>query len=601
MISFRKMRFVIKTLAVFLLPLLTHLPVFSLDTSDSLLIVFKNELLRKKTYDHQKEVRISKIKNAIVSCPENDLKALYNLNLSLCNEYSTYQRDSALTYAQRLLQIATKITDTSKINNARLKLGQVLISAGMFKEAFDCLNIKSIPTENMQMKGEHYSLMVWLYWSMADYNNDKIYSPYYLQKHREYNDSISLHAVPDPFELDLAIRFSDTTKANQLKNYRYYIHYLSKDSKDPHKTARTAYRLSTYFSGQEKIDLLLIAAINDIRSSTKETLAIIKLGEEFYKRGDMKNADMALQQAMEEAVFYGARSRKVEISSILPYVTAEKMLQSERYIIAGILLSVILASITIGIWYSRKRLKLLNKKIQTQNSDMQKALSALEQSQQENTRIMKIVAHDLRSPMAATISIASMLLEGDNLLPEDKEMLELMKTSSIHSLEMISDLLNMNTTAEGLKKGPVEMHTLLRYCVDLLKLKANDKKQEITLKTQEIVATVNREKIWRVISNLIVNAIKFSPEGSVIGVEMHQEQNAVLIAIKDNGIGIPENLKDKIFQMFTDARRAGTSGEQSFGLGLAISRQIVEAHGGQIWFHSLTGDGTTFYVELPKV
>lgn len=255
--------------------------------------------------------------------------------------------------------------------------------------------------------------------------------------------------------------------------------------------------------------------------------------------------------------------------------------------------------VIIVIRQNLKRTKRINELITTQNADMQKALTALEQSQEENTRIMKIVAHDLRSPMAATISITSMLLENDNLLPEDKEMLELMKTSSLHSLEMISDLLNMNTTATGLKKEPVEVHTLLRYCVDLLKFKANDKKQEITLKTQEIVAKVNREKIWRVISNLIVNAIKFSPEGSLIRVEMHQEQEAVLIAIKDNGIGIPENLKDKIFQMFTDARRTGTSGEQSFGLGLAISRQIVEAHGGQIWFESNLNGGTVFYIKLP--
>lgn len=256
-------------------------------------------------------------------------------------------------------------------------------------------------------------------------------------------------------------------------------------------------------------------------------------------------------------------------------------------------------AVIIAIRQNLKRTKRINELITTQNTEIKEALAALEQSQEENTRIMKIVAHDLRSPMAATVSITSMMLENDNLLPEDREMLELMKTSSLHSLEMISDLLSMNTTATELKKEPVEMHTLLGYCVDLLKFKAHDKKQEIILKTQDVAARVNREKIWRVISNLIVNAIKFSPEGSSIQVELHPEQDAVLIAIKDNGIGIPEKLKDKIFQMFTDARRTGTSGEQSFGLGLAISRQIVEAHGGQIWFEGNPNGGTIFYIKLP--
>ncbi|RYF30507.1 MAG: ATP-binding protein, partial [Comamonadaceae bacterium] len=100
-------------------------------------------------------------------------------------------------------------------------------------------------------------------------------------------------------------------------------------------------------------------------------------------------------------------------------------------------------------------------------------------------------------------------------------------------------------------------------------------------------------------SNLLVNAIKFSPEGSEINVFMESQVESVLIRIADQGIGIPENLKGKIFNMFTDARRAGTAGEQSFGLGLAISRQIVEAHGGKIWFENNEEIGTTFYLELP--
>ncbi|HEY9197579.1 MAG TPA: ATP-binding protein [Mucilaginibacter sp.] len=73
----------------------------------------------------------------------------------------------------------------------------------------------------------------------------------------------------------------------------------------------------------------------------------------------------------------------------------------------------------------------------------------------------------------------------------------------------------------------------------------------------------------------------------------------VLISVEDHGIGIPDEMKDKIFDMFTQAKRSGTAGEQAFGLGLAISKQIIEAHSGRIWFESLPGNGTTFYVELP--
>lgn len=270
------------------------------------------------------------------------------------------------------------------------------------------------------------------------------------------------------------------------------------------------------------------------------------------------------------------------------------------YLLAFVIFSLMVVTILAGVWYSLRRSKELNNKLAQKNEQLQLALDSLEQSQLENTRIMKIVAHDLRNPIAAAVSIATLLLESEQLPHDDKEMLALMKTSSLHSLDMIADLLHMNITAEGLKKEPVEIHTLLRYCVDLLKFKSNEKQQTITLHTGEMVININREKIWRVISNVIVNAMKFSPEGSAIHVELHDQQDSVLISVTDHGIGIPEDFRDKVFSMFTDAKRRGTSGEQSFGLGLAISRQIVEAHEGKIWFESNPDAGTTFYVELPK-
>ncbi len=268
------------------------------------------------------------------------------------------------------------------------------------------------------------------------------------------------------------------------------------------------------------------------------------------------------------------------------------------YLIAFIIFSIMTTITLFVLWRNRKKLQLLNTKITKQNTDMQKVLTALEQSQEENTRMMKIVAHDLRSPIAAGISIARML-KSSALPPEDREMLNLLETSSLHSLEMITDLLNINISSEGLKKEPVEMHTLVRYCVNLLHFKANDKSQELKLSLIDAVVQANREKIWRVVSNLIVNAIKFSPIGAEIEIELYKTKDEVVIKIKDHGMGIPLDLREKIFNIFTDAKRKGTSGEHSFGLGLAISKQIVEAHGGRIWLESEVDKGSTFYVSLP--
>ncbi|NLR59186.1 sensor histidine kinase [Chitinophaga polysaccharea] len=241
----------------------------------------------------------------------------------------------------------------------------------------------------------------------------------------------------------------------------------------------------------------------------------------------------------------------------------------------------------------------LNKKIMEQNSDLQTTLTALEQSQEDNTRIMKVVAHDLRNPVGAMTTIAAMLLEEGAQSPDNQIMLDLIKTSGEHSMEMVDSLLMMHSRSEELKKEKADIYDMLRYCVDLLQFKAENKKQHIHLGASRVTLPINREKIWRVVSNLITNAIKFSPDGADIFVQMEERSGEVVITVKDSGIGIPDNMQDKIFQMFTTTRRKGTAGEHSFGLGLAISKQIVEAHKGRIWYESQPGYGTTFFVALP--
>jgi signal transduction histidine kinase len=234
-----------------------------------------------------------------------------------------------------------------------------------------------------------------------------------------------------------------------------------------------------------------------------------------------------------------------------------------------------------------------------QNSLLQNALNSLEQSQADNTRMMQIVAHDLRNPIGGITSVVSLMLEEQDRPEDDRAMLELIKTSGQNSLELVSDLLQVHTHAKELKKEPVDLNQMLHYCIDLLRFKAEAKRQQIELHAVPITVSANQEKIWRVVSNLIANAIKFSPAGAKIMIQLEQKLHHILITVKDHGIGIPIEMQDKIFDMFTEAKRSGTAGEQSFGLGLAISKQIVEAHGGTIWFESKENNGTTFFVKLP--
>lgn len=319
----------------------------------------------------------------------------------------------------------------------------------------------------------------------------------------------------------------------------------------------------------------------------------------------------------EKAVSYAAQLIKVHderekidnASGIdyLDYALKEEQVRSltlrsnyQLALLVLVVLACLLAvAVILAIRHNLKRVKYLNKQITSQNVQMKETLGALEQSQLDNTRMMKIAAHDLRNPIGAITSLAGIMLDDPNRQEEERTMLEMIKEAGQNSLELVGDLLQTQFKTEDLQKEPVDIGEMLQYCVSLLLNKAEAKEQKIKLQAQPFILPASREKLWRVMSNLIANAIKFSPEGGVIDINMEQKAKSVLISVEDHGIGIPPEMRDRIFDMFTEAKRTGTAGEQAFGLGLAISKQIVEAHGGKIWFESDPGKQTTFFVDLP--
>ncbi|MEZ5016627.1 MAG: ATP-binding protein [Flavipsychrobacter sp.] len=250
-----------------------------------------------------------------------------------------------------------------------------------------------------------------------------------------------------------------------------------------------------------------------------------------------------------------------------------------------------------------RTLQEMNHQINHQKLKIKEAFDDLEAADSEKDRILKAVSHDMRSPVNSAIALIDLLEEDkDDFTEEQKEYLSLLRNSCQNALTLTNDLLEIATLqADKLEKEMVDLNILVKNRVDLIKFRAAEKKQLIDLRLPDnhLSARINSDKFSRVIGNLITNSIKFSPDNTTIKVELAQENEHFLFSVKDSGIGIPESIKGKIFDIFTDAKRYGTSGEQPFGLGLSISKQIVEAHLGKIWFESKEGEGTTFYVSIP--
>jgi signal transduction histidine kinase len=235
------------------------------------------------------------------------------------------------------------------------------------------------------------------------------------------------------------------------------------------------------------------------------------------------------------------------------------------------------------------------------NIQLEATLSSLEKSNRENALLMGVVAHDLKNPISAIYGISAVMIDEEHTA-ENKALLELIKKSSEHLNQIVSDILYARQDNKTITSpvGKANLCALLKESVDLLQYRAAEKQQKIILNSgDDVIVSVNREAIWRVVNNLIVNAIKFSPLHTVIHVSWVLMDVMVKVSVKDQGIGIPQDLRDQLFHMDTGAKRTGTAGEETFGLGLYISRQLIEEQGGKLWLEGNSDNGSTFCFSLP--
>jgi len=239
----------------------------------------------------------------------------------------------------------------------------------------------------------------------------------------------------------------------------------------------------------------------------------------------------------------------------------------------------------------------LNAEITDQHNRLKSAMDALEKSHEENNRIMKVLAHDLRSPIGGMLSLSNLMLEGEVDKAECSQMINQLAKDS---LGFIDSLLNFRMANDEANMEELNLRGLVDYCASMLRFRADEKEQRILVQGEQVIATVYREQIWRVINNVVGNAIKFSPKGASIQVFVESLEEGACIRVVDQGIGIPKDLQRKVFDLVTDAKRMGTEGEKAFGMGLAISRQIMEAHGGTIQVESQDGKGSTFTLCFPN-
>ena len=220
-------------------------------------------------------------------------------------------------------------------------------------------------------------------------------------------------------------------------------------------------------------------------------------------------------------------------------------------------------------------------------------------------RFLGMAAHDLRNPIGAIKMMASVLRdESYPISPEERQtFLDDIIAQTDHMLALLHDLLDVSQLEAGrleLRREAVPIHEFITTTVARHAQLAAPKGTRIVLEnvpSGEIFADPRR--LRQVMDNLISNAVKFSPPGSTVRVMVEREEVGWRLSVADQGPGITPEDRRKLFQDFARLSARPTGGEQSIGLGLAITRRVVEAHGGQLGVDSEPGQGATFWVWLP--
>jgi len=225
------------------------------------------------------------------------------------------------------------------------------------------------------------------------------------------------------------------------------------------------------------------------------------------------------------------------------------------------------------------------------------------------TEFVSISAHQLRTPLSAVKWTLKMILEGDlgKISKEQRTFLEKTYLSNERMINLINDLLNISRIEEGrflYKIQKYDIVKLLERTIASLKEVALRKKLDFKFfKPEKRIpdAEVDIEKISLVFQNMIENAIHYtSPGGKVyVNIEYSPAEKKILFFVKDSGIGISKNQRARVFSKFFRGSNAIKLETEGTGLGLFIAKNIIEAHGGKIWFKSQENKGTTFYFSLP--
>ncbi len=238
--------------------------------------------------------------------------------------------------------------------------------------------------------------------------------------------------------------------------------------------------------------------------------------------------------------------------------------------------------------------------------EMEKKNAKLEDLDRLKDDFVSIVAHELRNPLGVVREAAALLIDGlvGPVAEQQKTYVEMIRRTADRLIHITSDLLDLAKIESGkivLRFEKIDFLSVVRQACDGIKLRTQKNGVEVRelFQGERLEIEADFDKILQVMINLLSNAVKFTEKGSIT-VEVADRGDNIFCMVKDTGPGISAENLGRLFSKFEQFGQPGASGEKGSGLGLVISKSIIDAHGGRIWAESVLGQGTSFLFELPK-
>ena len=236
--------------------------------------------------------------------------------------------------------------------------------------------------------------------------------------------------------------------------------------------------------------------------------------------------------------------------------------------------------------------------------ELKEANVRLQEADEMKNRFMAVASHELRTPLGIILGYATFLKE--EAQGELSEHAASVLNAALELRALVEDMTNMNmfyTGERDVKPEPVPLQEVIRAAGDEIAsmMEARSNVLSLKLPPDPVIVNADPKKLKLAFVNVLNNAVRFSPEGSEIRIWMEVGEDAVLVAVQDEGLGIPPDKLDLVFEQFYQVEDHMTRRYGGLGLGLAITREIVNLHGGRIWAESPgLGHGSTFKIVLPR-